>query len=209
VLRLLLQRIDVQGWANRRTCVHPSKGGVRMCSPSSPPTPPRTCSLVFACSLKMFACSPLTPAHAGSSAVAWPLPRFTVHAAGMLASSASARCLPCCVALTAIASSSSATAVRQSVLTMSRAALTHGLNTKRGGVRRMRRAPLRTNQSYGARGSLCSQGAHASASSCRVCPRLSKDTKSVHATSLISLRYFPRAGGSLVPCGGMELEFLG
>jgi hypothetical protein len=94
VLRLLRQWVGVEGWANRRTCAHPSKGGVRMCSPSSPPTPPRTCSPMFACSPKMFACSPLTPAHAGSSR-AICFARSFARAARTPAASVPAHCRAC------------------------------------------------------------------------------------------------------------------
>ena len=59
----------------------------------------------------------LTRTRAGSSGPAWPLPRFAAHAVSTLASPASARCLPCCVALTAIASSSFATVNNQFVQT--------------------------------------------------------------------------------------------
>jgi hypothetical protein len=60
------------------------------------------------------------------------------------------------------------------------------------------------------RGSLCSGGAHGrSANSRRVCPRLSKDTKSVCANPLISFRFSRRLGGPPVARAPTNSGYLG
>ena len=155
-------------------------------------------------------CSVLTRAARGSSAVIWPLPRHAAHAVGTLASSASARCLPCCVVLTAIASSSFATAVRQSVLTASRTTRPHGANTKRGGVRRLPSTTLRNNKSRGVRGSLRSQGAYGrSANSRRVWLRPCNTSLVVSTRHMHAMRVLGRARSPRVPRRGIRQKYQG
>jgi hypothetical protein len=68
-------------------------------------------------SLRWFEAGGLTPARAGSSRAAWPLPRYAAHAVGTVALLALAGCRRCCAAQVAASSSSFAATNKQSALT--------------------------------------------------------------------------------------------